>query len=73
MNDQLVVYYYSCSCTIREEAKWSKNVIDFIGRWNGLTFVVPKNFKQQELVRMFLNNFRHDLSIALNENPPQEE
>lgn len=33
-------------------------------RWRGLTFVCPQKF-QDKLVHMCLNNFRHDLSIAL--------
>lgn len=34
----------------------------FIARWRALTFAFPKKFTHQELFKMCMNNFRHDLS-----------
>lgn len=40
-------------------------VTNFIARWRGLIFECLQRFTQHELVRMCLNNFRHDLSTTL--------
>ncbi|KAH7851205.1 hypothetical protein Vadar_008576 [Vaccinium darrowii] len=40
-------------------------VTDFIARWQALTFACPQKFTQLELIRMSLNNFRHELSTTL--------
>lgn len=50
---------------IEAKQKETKNITNFIARWLSLTFVCPRKFTQHELVRMFLENSRHDLSKAL--------
>lgn len=40
-------------------------VTEFIARWRALTFACPQKFTQEELLKMCMNNFRHDLSSIL--------
>jgi hypothetical protein len=37
-------------------------VTEFIARWRAPTFACPQKFTPQELLKMCMNNFRHDLS-----------
>ncbi|KAF7149768.1 hypothetical protein RHSIM_Rhsim02G0166900 [Rhododendron simsii] len=50
---------------IETKQRDNEPVTDFIARWRALTFACPQKFKQLELIRMCLNNFRHELSTAL--------
>nr|KUM45286.1 hypothetical protein ABT39_MTgene3459 [Picea glauca] len=44
---------------------WEARVTEFIARWRAPTFSCPQKFTQQELLKMCMNNFRHDLSSIL--------
>ncbi|CAL5425633.1 unnamed protein product [Camellia sinensis] len=50
---------------IETKQRDNESVTDFIARWRALTFACPQKFTQLELIRMCLNNFRHELSTAL--------
>ncbi|KAG5562842.1 hypothetical protein RHGRI_005537 [Rhododendron griersonianum] len=50
---------------IETKQRDNEPVTDFIARWRALTFACPQKFTQLELIRMCLNNFRHELSTAL--------
>ncbi|KAG5556090.1 hypothetical protein RHGRI_006649 [Rhododendron griersonianum] len=50
---------------IETKQRDNEPVTDFIAKWRALTFACPQKFTQLELIRMCLNNFRHELSTAL--------
>lgn len=50
---------------LKTKQRDNEPVTEFIARWRALTFACPQKFTQQELLKMCMNNFRHDLSSIL--------
>ncbi|KAG8369438.1 hypothetical protein BUALT_Bualt14G0013700 [Buddleja alternifolia] len=50
---------------IETKQRDNESVSDFIARWQTLTFRCQQKFTQVEMVRMCLNNLKHELSVHL--------
>ncbi|KAG8362650.1 hypothetical protein BUALT_BualtUnG0054700 [Buddleja alternifolia] len=50
---------------IETKQRDNESVSDFIARWQALTFRCQQKFTQAEMVRMCLNNLKHELSVHL--------
>ncbi|KAF4349957.1 hypothetical protein G4B88_002379 (mitochondrion) [Cannabis sativa] len=50
---------------LKTKQRDNEPVTEFIARWRAPTFACPQKFTQQELLKMCMNNFRHDLSSIL--------
>lgn len=50
---------------LKTKQRDNEPVTEFIARWRALTFACPQKFTQQELLKMCMNNLRHDLSSIL--------
>jgi len=50
---------------LKTKQRDNEPVTEFIARWRAPTFACPQKLTQQELLKMCMNNFRHDLSSIL--------